>query len=89
MCKDAHEVKFAHVGTRDNSADFTTRVVSPKMLTKSCFLSGPKFLQGNRSEFELVCVPNQDVHNDPLMPRFSLNTASVQKVEFLTGYKLG
>ena len=83
MCKDVHEVKFAHVGTRDNSADFATKVVSPKMLTKSCFLSGPKFLQGNMSEFEWVCVPNQDVNNDPLMPRFSLNKVSVQKVDSL------
>ena len=37
----AHPVEFCHIPGSDNPADFTTREVSGKFLSKSCFHDGP------------------------------------------------
>ena len=37
----AHPVEFCHIPGSDNPADFTTREVSGRVLSKSCFHNGP------------------------------------------------
>ena len=78
-CKEIHEVKFGHIGGNDNSADFTTRVVSYRKLKNTCFVSGPKFLEGDLSSYEWLNVPNENVNNDHGLPRLSLNKVEVSR----------
>ena len=70
LCREMHEVRFAHIGTQSNSADLATRIVSSKTVKKSSFLSGPKFLHEDLTMYECVTVPNPNVENDPELPKF-------------------
>ena len=81
LCREVHEVKFAHIGTNDNSADFTTRIVSPRKLHKTCFITGPGFLKDELSMYDWVIVPNPNVDNNPQLPKFSLNKIETVKTE--------
>ncbi len=78
-CRSVHEIKFAHIGTEHNSADFVTRMVSPKILRRTNFLSGPSLLKKDLHELEWVTVPNPFVENDPTLPKFVVNNIEVER----------
>lgn len=69
---DVHSVKFSFISGKDNPADCVTRCLSPKLLAKSCFISGPK-LSLQESDFVTVTIP---------CPEFCVSSNSVSDVVF-------
>ena len=76
---------FSFVGTHENPADFLTRCISPSLLSKSCYLTGPEFLREDCETPELtISIPyipeNVNVHAvtipDPTEPVFQLERFS-------------
>ena len=81
LCKTVHEIKFAHVGGKENSADFASRMVSPKILKKTCFLRGPEFLKHDLTTHDWIVIPNPEADNNPELPRFSMNKVEIESKE--------
>ncbi|XP_064107413.1 uncharacterized protein LOC135216209 [Macrobrachium nipponense] len=78
LCKSIHSVKLAHVGSNENAADFTTRLVSFSKLRNSCYLTGPEMLRKDLSLLEWLVIPNPGMINDVDIPKLVLNKASVE-----------
>lgn len=78
-CRRVHSISFTHIGTNLNSADFVTRSVSAKRLEKTEFISGPEMLKDDLEELDWLVVPNPNVKNDPMLPKFSVNIVNVNK----------
>ena len=57
LCSN-HEIKFSHVEGCENPADFVTRRISYKQLSKSTYFTGPKFLRNIKVPEIEVIVPN-------------------------------
>ncbi|XP_068225629.1 uncharacterized protein [Palaemon carinicauda] len=78
LCKSTHSVKLAHVGSNENAADFTTRLVSFSKLRNSCYLTGPKMLREDLNLLEWLVIPNPGMINDVDIPKLVVNKASVE-----------
>lgn len=77
-CKEVHSIKIGHIGTSENCADLTTRVVSYNKLRNSNFISGPNILKEDFSYMEWLIVPNPLVNNISGLPRLVVGTANVE-----------
>jgi hypothetical protein len=71
--------KIAHVCTNDNTADYVTRLVSPKKLQRSNFISGPEFLSDNLFDLDCIDIPNPRLNNDLNLPKFTVAKIETQE----------
>jgi hypothetical protein len=78
LCTKVKKIEFAHIGTKVNMADFTTRIVSPKVFSKSKFWKGPDFLATCLKNFEWITVPNPEINNQNNLPKFSINALNIE-----------
>jgi hypothetical protein len=81
--KMVNGIKIAHVGTNDNTADYLTRLVSPKKLLESNFIQGPKFLTADLFDIDCIDVPNPCLNNDPELPKFTVAKVVTQEINNL------
>ena len=63
-CNKISKISFAHIGTSENTADLTTRIVSPNVLHKSTFISGPQILRDDTSEIDWISVPSGEFKSE-------------------------
>ncbi len=73
LCSSIHEIRFAHVGAEQNSADYVTRCVSSSVLRKTTYYTGPTFLGETQDLHDWLIVPNPSLENDPEMAKFTVN----------------
>ena len=73
LCKQKNPIKIAHIGTKQNAADYVTRVISPKKLVDSYFVSGPEFLKESLDELDYMLIPNPNLDNNPDLPEFTVS----------------
>jgi hypothetical protein len=71
-------IKLAHVGTNDNAADYTTRLVSPKKLEESTFVDGPKFLHNKFDDIDFIEIPNPMLNNEKDLPKFTVAKIEIE-----------
>ena len=67
---DVHPINFGFISGIDNPADMVTRCISSKLLKRSNYISGPKFIVEELDSQSLnslsFMVPNPNVRNDNL-----------------------
>ncbi len=79
LCGTIHPIQFSHIGSYSNSADYLTRLYSPKRLAKTAFISGPQILKTDLDLIDWISVPNPQTDNEKLFPQFVLSaTVDVQ-----------